>query len=80
LPYLSLEIAPPLPCDAGGCRARRSHHHLVNKRPSHDESCEEFRAKRANQQPPREGARRDFATHASRRRSRLAVQSQPWAA
>ena len=29
---------------------------------------------------PREGARREFATHASRRRSRLAVQSQPWAA
>ena len=29
--------------------------------------------------PPR-GARREFATHASRRRSRLAVQSQPWAA
>ena len=29
--------------------------------------------------PPR-GARRGFATHAVRRRSRLAVQSQPWAA
>ncbi len=28
----------------------------------------------------REGAKREFAPHASRRRNRLAVQSQPWAA
>lgn len=39
---------------------------LATKPPRHDESREEFRAKRADQSPPHEEARREFATRASR--------------